>query len=313
MYFVLVGSKESHNPDRQSRDSWSGGELLLISKLPKLIKKGLIAAKCTFKYLIKRHRDGNVIGDGRSHVGSYHMKTTLLNLLEKTPPSNFHSAFQVMMNVFQDFSNYIENGYLPHFFLPECNLLATVGCNEQQIALKIIQDIFCDPTAAILKCPSEPCGIYGDISADVLVAAFHRISTHPSCERSWEHLFQLLSRLDRWRQQCYRGQMELDESLGRSGRPELIALVDMMMAWKKENIWNLYYSFVINHSIPLYVSVVCLFYCFYHRYLFKNRITLCETIGWHELLLCVAIYIDCPDHTSETAVSQFLDTLITMI
>ena len=228
MCLVLVGSKESHNPDLQARNSWSTGEMLLISKLPKIIKKGLIAAKCLFKHCVKFYRDGNVSGDGRSHVGSYHLKTTLLNHLEKTPPSKFNSPFNVMLTVFQILCIYIQKGYLPHYFLPECNLLATVGCEARQIALNAIQHIVCDPIATTLKCPSKPHEIYGDISPDDLVAAFQFVSTHPSCERSWDDLLQLLSRLDRWRPRLYHVDLQADERYGVSGRPELITLVDML-------------------------------------------------------------------------------------
>ena len=220
MSFVLVGSKESRNPNLQARDSWSFAELALISTLPKFIKKGFIAAKFTFKHCIKIRRDGDVTEDGRSHVGSYHLKTTLLNHLEKTPPSKIHSAFNVMMNVLNDLRMYLKRSNLPHYFLPECNLLATVGYEEQQIALQAIQDIICDPLTAILKCPSKPTEIYGDICPDDLVAAFHQVSTHPCCKRSWEDLVQLLSQLDHWRQLRY-----LKFSCG---RPELIRLVDML-------------------------------------------------------------------------------------
>ena len=228
LFLVLVGSKESHNPDKQARNSWSTGEMLLISKLPKIIKKGLIAAKCTYKHCVKMYRDGNTTGDGRSHVGSYHLKTTLLNHLEKTPPSKYYSAFHVMINVFKDLSMYLKRENLPHYFLRECNLLATVGYDERQIALLTIQNIVCDPIAAIIKCPSKPHEIYGDICPDVLVALFRRVFAQPCSKQSWENLLQPLSRLDHWRQLSYHKQLEWDERRGVPDRPALTDLVDML-------------------------------------------------------------------------------------
>ena len=228
MSLVLVGSKESQNPDKEARNSWSAGEILLISKLPKIIKQGLIAAKCTFKHRVKIYRGGE-IPDGRSHIGSYHLKTTLLNLLEKTPPSKYNSAIEVMMNLFQDLRMYIKTGNLPHYFLPECNLLATVGRNEQQIALQAIQNIVCDPISSVLKCPSKSTEIYGDICSDDVVAAFRQVSTHPRCERSWGELIQLLSRLDQWRLVPYHRLVKEDAKWGGvSGRAKLTRLVDML-------------------------------------------------------------------------------------
>ena len=238
MIFVLVGAKESPNPDIQARHSWSTGEMLLISKLPKIVKKGLIAAKFMFKYCVKIHQDGNVAVDGRRHISSYHLKTTLLNLLEKTPPSKYNSAFHVMMNLFQDLRMCLKSGNLPHYFLPECNLLSAVGPNERQIALRAIQDIVSDPIGTLLKCPSQSKLVYGDICPDDLVVAFHRVSAHPSCERNWTDLVQFFSRLDYWRQLRYPEQLEVDERYGMCGRPELTRLVDMLDAWKKENTWR---------------------------------------------------------------------------
>ena len=232
MCLVLVGSKESEKPEREARDSWSAGELLLISKLPTRIKKGLIAAKCTFKWYSKICRNEKVANDGRSHVGSYHLKTTLLNLLETTPPTKFHSAFDVMVNVFRDVRWYLIRGRLPHYFLPECNLLSTVEDDERQIAFQAIQEIVRDPIASILKCPSQPTEIYGDICPDDLVAAFRQASIHPSCDRSWANLVQLLSRLDCRRRKRYRFLLRVDERAGISGRPELKGLVDMLETWK---------------------------------------------------------------------------------
>ena len=142
MCLVLVGSKESRNSNQQARNSWSTGEMILISKLPQIIKKWLIAAKCMYKHCVQIYRDGNVTGDDRSHVGSYHLKTTFLNHLENTPPSEFTSAFSVMMNVLQNLSTHLRRGNLPHYFLPECNLLTTVGCNERQIGHHFAYNIF---------------------------------------------------------------------------------------------------------------------------------------------------------------------------
>ena len=246
---VLVGSKQSQNPEKEARYSWSPAEMLLISKLPKHIKQGLIAAKFTYKHRVKMHRNEKEIVGGRSQVGTYHLKTTLLNHLEKTPPSTIDSAFHIMMNVFDDLCIYLERGNLPHYFIPECNLLATVGHDEREIALQTVWDIVCYPIATILKCPSEPTEIYGDICPDDLVAAFHGISANPYSEGRHKDLFQLLARLDHWRQWCYTRLLDADRSddvLCRvSNRPKLIELVAMLDAWKKKYTWNIKYMNII--------------------------------------------------------------------
>ena len=258
---VLVGSKESNTPEKEARHSWSPAEMLLISKLPIYIKKGLIAAKLTYKHCVKTNCDGNVTNDGRSQVGTYHLKTTLLNHLEKTPPSKINSSFQVMMNLFYDLCMYLDRGNLPHYFLPECNLLATVKHDERQMALQAIKIIVLDPIDAILKCPSEPTEIYGDVLADDLVTAFKGVSAYPSSARRQVDLVHLLSRLDQWRQWRYYRQADTDRCEGASyrvsSRPELAGLVDMIEAWKKGNAWSIHLLFIhylyFNHSL-IYAS-----------------------------------------------------------
>ena len=224
---VLVGHKESPRKDQEFRLSWSSGEIILISTLPIHIKQGYIAFKYVMKHFLKINRRQNMIDDGRSKIGSYYFKSTFLYHLEETSPSKINSPFNLMMDLLRNFLGFLRNGKLPHYFLPECDLLATVGHNERQIALKSINDILSDPISAVLKCPSVPIEIYGNILPDELVAAFHQISTHPCCERSREVLLLLLSRLDEWRQQPYRRLLKLDqrEDYRMSGRPELRGLV----------------------------------------------------------------------------------------
>ena len=135
MSLVLVGPVESDNPEQQARVSSSTGEIWLIARLPNNIKQGFIATKLTFKFAIKMYRHGNRIADGSSHVGSYHLKTTLLHYLEKIPPSKIDSRFCLMIDMFHDLQMYLLRGTLPHYFLWGCNLFATIGNDEHRIAL----------------------------------------------------------------------------------------------------------------------------------------------------------------------------------
>ena len=239
MNLVLVGHKESPRKDQEFRHSWSTGEMVLTSQLPHHIKQGYIAFKYVMKYFLKMNRGQNKTDDGRSKIGSYHFKTTFLYHLENTPPSKIDSPFGLMMDLFRDFINHLDHDKLPHYFLPECDLLATVGHEERQIARKSIRVILLDPISAVLKCPPAPTQIYGTIHPGDLVTVFHQVSTHPCCERSRDDLLLLLSRLDEWRQQCYRRQLELDnhppkdERYRVSGRPELRGLVRTILEQKK--------------------------------------------------------------------------------
>ena len=237
MNLVLVGHKESPRKDQEFRHSWSTGEMVLVSPLPYHIKQGYIAFKYVMKYFLKMNRGQNKTDDGRSKIGSYHFKTTFLYHLENTPPSKIDSPFGLMMDLFSDFINHLNRDKLPHYFLPECDLLATVGHEERQIARKSIHDILLDPISAVLKCPSVPTEIYGNIHPGDLVTVFHQVSTHPCCERSRDELLLLLSRLDEWRQERYRRLLEEDndedEKFRVSGRPELRGLVRAILEQTK--------------------------------------------------------------------------------
>ena len=230
MCLVLVGSKDSDNPDQEARVSWSPGEMILISELPNIVKQGFIAAKFTFKSVINIIRDGNVTTDGRSHVGSYHLKTTLLHHLEKTPPRKINSPFRFMINLLQDLQRFLISGTLPHYFIQECNLLTTIRQDERQIAIKAIQTVLSDPVKNIIKCPSKPNEIYGDICPDDLVSAFHCVSADPSCEKNRHAFAMLLSQLDQWREKRHIKQVEKDGEKDSKvfDRPDLTGLADML-------------------------------------------------------------------------------------
>ena len=227
MLLVLTGHKQSH-PDEillQARLSWSTPEIVLIHDLPENIKQVYIAVKYAFKCLMKKSRDPNVAGDGRSNVGSYHLKTVFLRHLEKRPPTMVRSQLDFMIGLLYDIDGYLKQSNLPHYFLPECNLLETVGPEERRIARDVIQQIIFDPQRAILACPTYPEDIYGEVPSDALVAAFHRVSSNRTCMRSQEDLLRLLSHLDEKREVWYRShQMELFVS----GRAGLKGLVDML-------------------------------------------------------------------------------------
>ena len=193
----------------------------------KSLNKVSLPAKFTFKSAIQIFRDWNVTSDGRSHVSSYHLKTTLLHHLEKNPPSKINSPFCLMINLLHDPPMYLKRGNLPHYFIQECNLLTTIGHAERQDALTAIKTIVSDPVATIIKCPSEPDEIYGDVCPDDLVLAFRHVSADPSCEKSREALVTLLSQLDQWRQRKYYELLK-EEEYQVSGRPDLTGLADML-------------------------------------------------------------------------------------
>ena len=146
-----------------------------------------------------------------------------------------------MINLLHDLQRYLISGTLSHYFIQECNLLTTIGQEERQIALNAIKAVLSDPAKAIIKCPSEPDEIYGDICPDDLLSAFRRVSVDPSCEKSREDLVILLSQLDQWREQRYIKQLEADADEDAdedvSGRPDLRGLADVLKKIKHFKIF----------------------------------------------------------------------------
>ena len=227
MLLVLVGHKTSEEFPYQARISWSHIEMHLIAELSETIKQVYVAVKCFFKRALKPRLQNIGTAFGRSHVNSYHLKTVLLHHIENVTPPKITSQFQLALDVLQNLDRHIESGQLPHYFLPECNLLETVGQEERDIARQAIKEILSDPLTALLTSPTSPREIYGDITPGDLVEAFRDVSSHPDCVRSCQHLRQILTRLDEWREERFREQLQEDMHRHTSTRSSLRGLVAM--------------------------------------------------------------------------------------
>ena len=232
MLLVLVGHKPSKNFKREARISWSHCEIKIMQELSESVRQGYIACKYVLKRFLTVHRSQTKAGDGRSRVGSFHIKTVFLHYLEKRPPQMITSSFGLFMDLLNDLDRYLEVGKLPHYFLSECDLLVTVDSEERRIARQAIQAILSDPVTALLTSPTQPHQIYGEVRPDALVNSFQRVVTNPTCQRSWQGLFVLLARVDHCRHKRYLSQQRLDESLNVSGRPEMTVLIDALRQTK---------------------------------------------------------------------------------
>ena len=229
MILVLVGHRLSPDSSLQARVSFSLCELKLIQELPGVVKQGYIACKYVLKRFLVAHRCPNCAGDGRSLVGSYHIKTSLLNFLEKRPPALITSPFILFKDLLCELDSNLKMEKLPHYFLPECNLLETVDSVERGTARHVIQRILLDPLNALIYSPKYPRQIYGDVHPQGLAIAFRNMYAHPTNERCRKNLSALLACLDEWRQQKYSQQQRIDgESPKKYGRPQIIGLVDML-------------------------------------------------------------------------------------
>ena len=142
-------------------------------------------------------RGQNEAADGRSKIGSYHLKSVFLHFLEKRPPSLITSPFQLFLDLLTHLDVYLQVGKLPHYFLPQCDLLETVGNDERHLARRVIREILSNPLNALLTSPTRPQQIYGEeVSPDDLAVAFHRVLAHPTREQCWKDLSELLTCVD---------------------------------------------------------------------------------------------------------------------
>ena len=230
MMLVLVGHKLSPEFKLQARMSWSHLEYKLIKELPESVRQGYIACKYVTKRFLKIHRGVNKTGDGRSEIGSYHIKSVFLHFLEKQPPSLIKSPFNLFLDLLAHLDDCLQAGKLAHYFVAQCDLLETVGNDERDLARRVIKEISSASLSALLACPTHPQQIYGDVSPDHLVIAFQRVSDLPTCQQSQNDLSELLACVDERRRGRFREQRESDEGKGLwnrvSGRAELTGLVE---------------------------------------------------------------------------------------
>ena len=235
MLLVLVGHKLSAEFRLEARISWSHLEYKLIKELPESVRHGYMAYKYVMKRFLKAHRGQNEAEDGRSHIGSYHLKSIFLNFLEIRPPSLITSPFKLFRDLLIHLDDYLQVGKLPHYFLPQCDLLETVGDDERQFARQVIREILKDPLNALLTSPTRPHQIYGEVNPDHLVVAFQRVSAHPTCEQSRKDLSELLTRVDERRRERFREQRKSDGKRV-SGRAQLTGLADTLKQIKYDKL-----------------------------------------------------------------------------
>ena len=74
---------------------------------------------------------------------SYIMKTTMLWICEQYAPydpvwSNFETGVQILLDKLMEA---LQSGFLPHFFIPEINLLAPIGEDVRDKCINIIKSI----------------------------------------------------------------------------------------------------------------------------------------------------------------------------
>ena len=239
MLLVLTGHKLSQDSHLQLRVSWSHCEYLLVANLPTRIKQGYVAFKYVFKHTLSTLGLPEYVANGRSRIGSYHLKTVLLRHLEIKPPDMERSPFRLMLDLMWDLHGYLTDDRLPNYFLAGCDLLETVGDQEKKTALHAVQDILKNPIAAILQSPTVPQKIYGEVTPHDLVVAFNDVTFFESNQERHKSLKHLLHQLDEHRRACWEW-LQVFDGNEVVGRPQLLQLEEQLNANVTEAAENVF-------------------------------------------------------------------------
>ena len=167
---TVTGHKLSADRDIEFRLSWSIGEVLLASSLPIWIKQGYWAFKYCLKNAKLRLQKTNVDpedkDEGRSVIGTYHLKTVLLWELEQLAIWQRECPFHVMTLLLERLAITLQSATddarprLDHYFLPRCDLLECVPDDEILFTLSCISAIQNDPLGALIRAPVFPAEVY---------------------------------------------------------------------------------------------------------------------------------------------------------
>ena len=250
---VAADHKLSNSRETEWRISCSHLEYVLIRDLPVWVKQ----AYCAVKYILKRkNRDSSTTivkqepllpspgesgSGGRSKICSFHLKTTLLWELENPEGWAYESPFYMMLHLFVAFLKFVEEGRMPHYFMPKSNLLQCVAREElTATSVYIRKQILHNPITAIILAPKYPSQLYGCVEKkdeyadekDIILGfrnLIQALTKSPlDVPKSVAFLSSIFQRLDKYRHQKYH------TGLTTQGTSEpLISLVDMLRKMEK--------------------------------------------------------------------------------
>ena len=249
---VGAGHKLSASRETEWRISCSHLEYVLITDLPVWVKQAYCGVKYILKCIDREYKITTVNYDtlpsssdfesgSRTKLCSFHLKMTLLWELENPDAWVYESSFYLMIHLFIAFLKFIEARRMPHYFMPQCNLLQCVAPEELKVTSVYIKDqILRDPIPAIVLAPKYPRQLYGCVEKkdecaddkDIILGfrnLIRALTKSPSdVPKSTAFLSSIFQRLDKYRLQKYHiGQTKQDPS------DSLVSLVDMLDKMKK--------------------------------------------------------------------------------
>ncbi|XP_060592536.1 uncharacterized protein LOC132747225 [Ruditapes philippinarum] len=130
-YVVPVGSKSSRDQDMEWRISFSEIERHLIWSMNDTQFKCFVLLKALNNQYLK------------DIISSYHIKNVALWLCEECPETDWRSELLVdcVRNGLHKLAEYVEQGFLPHYIIPENNLFFDKSHTEIEEATKLINAV----------------------------------------------------------------------------------------------------------------------------------------------------------------------------
>ncbi|XP_060585857.1 uncharacterized protein LOC132741654 [Ruditapes philippinarum] len=127
-YFVPIGSKFSRDQDMEWRISFTEIERYLIWSMNDTQFKCFVLLKALNKQFMK------------DIISSYHIKNVALWLCEECPETVWRSELLVdcVRKGLLKLAEYVKQGFLPHYIIPENNLFLDKGHTEKEEATKLI-------------------------------------------------------------------------------------------------------------------------------------------------------------------------------
>ena len=157
------------------------------------------------------------------------------------------------------FVEFLEEGNLPHYFMPRCNLLDCVARRDLDMGVHYIKrTVLVDPIGAIILSPRWPHQLYsspkpgdGSVKQADIVAGFRQlfqmvIGRSFSYSHSINYIDEMLSRLDTYRSQRFALAVASKGTKGTQRKPnQLMILVELLSQichiCKQKTHWTLGY------------------------------------------------------------------------
>ncbi|KAL5007368.1 hypothetical protein ScPMuIL_016174 [Solemya velum] len=148
IHIVPTGHKASPYRDIEWRFSFSSAELYLVHRWPNT------ASKCYILLKLLKNEIGNEMPSLGKTLCSYHLKTLMFWIVEETGIKFWseHSLVDCLLFALRRLLEWIENGYIPHYFFRDNNLFESeTGTRKQMDLIRVLRKLVAEGYHCILQ------------------------------------------------------------------------------------------------------------------------------------------------------------------